>query len=111
MPHYPLYDFDLRATHARTLLSAASASVSFGFVLVRVPPLHVGEHVGVLHGPHGGVGHRIKLVKVGGVPVLALEVNVGPLVAHLVAVIGRRKHRDAQLRVRPVVALHNLCMF
>ena len=34
--HYPLYDFDLRATHARTLLHAALASVSFGFVLVRV---------------------------------------------------------------------------
>jgi hypothetical protein len=32
--HYPLYDFDLRATHARTLLPAALASVSFGFVLV-----------------------------------------------------------------------------
>ena len=30
------YDFDLRATHARTLLPAALASVSFGFVLVRV---------------------------------------------------------------------------
>ena len=27
---------DLRATHARTLLPAALASVSFGFVLVRV---------------------------------------------------------------------------
>jgi len=34
--HYPLCDFDLRATHARTLLPAALASVSFGFVLVRV---------------------------------------------------------------------------
>ena len=34
--HYPLYDFDLPATHARTLLPAALASVSFGFVLVRV---------------------------------------------------------------------------
>ena len=34
--HYPLYDFDLRATHARTLLPAALASVSLGFVLVRV---------------------------------------------------------------------------
>jgi len=34
--HYPLYDFDLRATHARTLLPAALATVSFGFVLVRV---------------------------------------------------------------------------
>ena len=32
----PLSDFDLRATHARTLLPAALASVSFGFVLVRV---------------------------------------------------------------------------
>ena len=30
------YDFDLRASHARTLLPAALASVSFGFVLVRV---------------------------------------------------------------------------
>ena len=34
--HYILYDIDLRATHARTLLPAALASVSFGFVLVRV---------------------------------------------------------------------------
>ena len=34
--NYPLYDFDLRATHARTLLPAALASVSFGFLLVRV---------------------------------------------------------------------------
>ena len=34
--YYALYDFDLRATHARTLLPAALASVSFGFVLVRV---------------------------------------------------------------------------
>jgi hypothetical protein len=34
--HYPLYDFDLHATHARTFLPAALASVSFGFVLVRV---------------------------------------------------------------------------
>jgi len=34
--NYPLYDFDLRATHARTLLPAALASVSCGFVLVRV---------------------------------------------------------------------------
>jgi hypothetical protein len=33
---YPPYDFDLRATHARTLLPEALASVSFGFVLVRV---------------------------------------------------------------------------
>jgi len=33
----PIYDFDLRATHARTLLPAALASVSFEFVLVRVP--------------------------------------------------------------------------
>ena len=31
-----IYDFDLRATHARKLLPAALASVSFGFVLVRV---------------------------------------------------------------------------
>ena len=31
-----LRDFDLRATHARTLLPAALASVPFGFVLVRV---------------------------------------------------------------------------
>ena len=29
------YDFDLRASHARTLLPAALASVPFGFVLVR----------------------------------------------------------------------------
>jgi len=33
---YPLYDSDLRATHARTLLPAVLASVSFGFVFVRV---------------------------------------------------------------------------
>ena len=32
----PTYDFDLRATHARTHPPAALASVSFGFVLVRV---------------------------------------------------------------------------
>ena len=32
----PICDSDLRATHARTLLPAALASVSFGFVLVRV---------------------------------------------------------------------------
>ena len=30
------FDFDLRASHARTLLPAALASVPFGFVLVRV---------------------------------------------------------------------------
>ena len=34
--HYSLSDFDLRATHARALLPATLASVSFGFVLVRV---------------------------------------------------------------------------
>ena len=34
--HYPLYDFDLSATHAHIFLLAALASVSFGFVLVRV---------------------------------------------------------------------------
>jgi hypothetical protein len=32
----PICDFDLRTAHARTLLPAALASVSFGFVLVRV---------------------------------------------------------------------------
>ena len=32
----PFYDVDLRASHARTLLPAALASVPFGFVLVRV---------------------------------------------------------------------------
>ena len=32
----PFNDFDLRASHARTLLPAALASVPFGFVLVRV---------------------------------------------------------------------------
>jgi len=32
----PFYDFDLRTSHARTLLPAALASVPFGFVLVRV---------------------------------------------------------------------------
>jgi len=31
-----IYDFDLRASHARTLLPAALASAPFGFVLVRV---------------------------------------------------------------------------
>jgi len=40
--HYPLYDFDLRATHARALLPAALASVSFGFELVRVRVGHSG---------------------------------------------------------------------
>ena len=40
--HYPLYDFDLRTTHACTLLPAAVASVSFGFVLVRVRANAVG---------------------------------------------------------------------
>jgi hypothetical protein len=34
--HFPSYDFDLRASHARTLLPAALAAVPFGFVLVRV---------------------------------------------------------------------------
>jgi len=34
--YFLFYDFDLRASHARTLLPAALASVSFGFVLVRV---------------------------------------------------------------------------
>jgi len=33
---YLFYDFDLRASHARTHLPAALASVPFGFVLVRV---------------------------------------------------------------------------
>ena len=37
----PIYGFDLRATHARTLLLAALASLSFGFVLVRVRVQHV----------------------------------------------------------------------
>ena len=32
----PFNDFDLRASHARTLLPAALASVPFGFVVVRV---------------------------------------------------------------------------
>jgi len=32
----PFYEFDLRASHARTLLPAALASVPFAFVLVRV---------------------------------------------------------------------------
>jgi len=31
-----IYDFDLRESHARTLLPTALAFVSFGFVLVRV---------------------------------------------------------------------------
>ena len=34
--HSRFYDFDLRASHARTPLPAALASVPFGFVLVRV---------------------------------------------------------------------------
>ena len=34
--HFLFCDFDLRASHARTLLPAALASVPFGFVLVRV---------------------------------------------------------------------------
>ena len=34
--HFLFNDFDLRASHARTLLPAALASVPFGFVLVRV---------------------------------------------------------------------------
>jgi hypothetical protein len=33
---YPSYDFDLRATHARTLLPVALASVSDRSVIVRV---------------------------------------------------------------------------
>jgi len=37
----PIHDFDLRATHARTLLPAALAFVSFGFVLVRVRVQHM----------------------------------------------------------------------
>ena len=37
--HYPVYDFDLRATHACTLLPAALASVSFGCVLIRLHAL------------------------------------------------------------------------
>jgi len=36
----PFYDFDLRASHARTLLPAALAFVPFGFVLVRVRVMH-----------------------------------------------------------------------
>jgi len=32
----PPEEFDLRASHARTLLPAALASVPFGFVLVRL---------------------------------------------------------------------------
>ena len=43
--HYPLYDFDLRAAHAHTLLPAALASVSFGFVLVRVRVLVLAQGV------------------------------------------------------------------
>ena len=44
----PLYDFDLRASHARTLLPAALASVSFGFVLVRVRVRLRGRTIGAL---------------------------------------------------------------
>ena len=40
----PIYDFDLRATHARTLLPAALAYVSFGFVSVRVRVLECATH-------------------------------------------------------------------
>ena len=32
----PIYDFDLRSSHARTLLPAALASVSSGFVLAGI---------------------------------------------------------------------------
>ena len=41
----PIYDFDLRATHARTLLLADLESVSFGFILVRVRVLCRGRRV------------------------------------------------------------------
>ena len=46
----PFYDFDLRESHARTLLPAALASVPFGFVLVRVRVRGVIEE----HSPCGG---------------------------------------------------------
>ena len=39
--HYPLYDFDLRATHARTLLPAALASVSFSVIWVCISVVRV----------------------------------------------------------------------
>jgi hypothetical protein len=42
---FPLYDFDLRATHARKLLPAELAPVSFGFVLVRVRVLMMRKFV------------------------------------------------------------------
>jgi len=40
----PFYDFELRASHARTLLPAALASVPFGFVLVRVRVRITAQH-------------------------------------------------------------------
>ena len=49
----PFYDFDLRASHARTLLPAALASVPFGFVLVRVRVRITGGSSDFHTGPEG----------------------------------------------------------
>jgi len=50
---FPLYDFDLRATHARKLLPAELAPVSFGFVLVRVRVLTINDaKIRNPRGPH-----------------------------------------------------------
>jgi hypothetical protein len=58
--HYPLYDSDLRATHARTLLPAALASVSFGFVLVRVR-VRASRVISMTLGCHGGALGRLSV--------------------------------------------------
>ncbi len=56
---------------------------------------HAAEDVaGVGHGAHGRVGDRVKGGELGGHGG-AVEADEGALVAHLVAVVGRREHRDA----------------
>jgi len=71
-----IYDFDLRASHARTLLPAALASVPFGFVLVRVrvQPKHlkwsiflqlIRNRVGAFafsQSPFGSISHALPLI-------------------------------------------------
>jgi len=52
----PIYDFDLRVSHARTLLPAALASVPFGFVLVRVRVRSTRHFSGLFLAP---AGHRL----------------------------------------------------
>ena len=56
--HHSLYDFDLRATHARTLRPVALASVSFGFVLVRIQVRGAQRRRG---GPWRGVPKRLNI--------------------------------------------------